>query len=227
MALALKGDVDMDMELPEAAGLIGTIENDRIIYIEDYALQYLKLLDREERAGGDKYVLYGNRGKNAGKDIYIIYGICKQEELKFCRKGTGKEYEWIGNLASGGRRSGEEFGRILLAENKKDRQSVNGCYIFYDADDKMKERLGEYYEESINRSRYKQMTGKQAELVALSSREETEGVFPYLWLRIAVTGILIIFCAIAVTTVNRYDKISDFVQAAVRTGEMIEEPENN
>ena len=87
--------------------------------------------------------------------------------------------------------------------------------------------MGEYYEESINRSRYKQMTGKKAELVALSREEEGERVSLYLWIRIAVVGILIVFCAIAVTTVDGYDKISNFVQAAVRTGEMIDEPEKN
>lgn len=36
-------------------------------------------------------------------------------------------------------------------------------------------------------------------------------------------GYIDYFCAIAVTTVNKYDKINDFVQAAVHTGEMMEE----
>lgn len=221
----MKGDVDM--ELPEAVGLIGAMEDDRIIYIEDYVLQYLKALGKEERMGEEKFALYGKRGKSSGKEVYIIYGICRQGDLQFYQKETGKGYEWIGSLEAERWKSEEDFGRIILTGNGKDRRPINGYYIFYDADDKMKERLGEYYEESINRSRYKQMTGKKAELVALSREEEGERVSLYLWIRIAVVGILIVFCAIAVTTVDGYDKISNFVQAAVRTGEMIDEPEKN
>lgn len=216
------------MELPEAISLVGRMEEDRVIYIEDYALQYLKALRKEGRMEEDKFVLYGNRGRNAGKEIYVIYGICSQEEWKYDREEEGKGYEWIGSLSVKGRNAEAEMGRMVLAEKGNDGRALNGYYIFYDADNKMKERLGKYYEESVNRSRYQQMTGKKAELVALSSKERVERApSPYLWIRIAVIAILIIFCAIAVTTVNKYDKINDFVQAAVRTGEMIEGTEKN
>ena len=45
-------DINMEgggwsMELPEAVSLAGTIEGDRIIYIEDYVLQYLKVMCKE------------------------------------------------------------------------------------------------------------------------------------------------------------------------------------
>ena len=30
------------MELPKAAGKVGVIEDDKVVYIEDYALQYIK-----------------------------------------------------------------------------------------------------------------------------------------------------------------------------------------
>lgn len=214
--------------MPEAISLVGTMEEDRVIYIEDYALQYLKAVRKEGRAEEDKFLLYGNRGRNAGKEIYVIYGICSQEEWQHDWEEEGKRYEWIGSLAVKGRNAEDEMGKMVLTGKENGGRALNGYYIFYDADNKMKERLGKYYEESVNRSRYQQMTGKKAELVALSSEEWTERTSsPYLWIRIAVTAILIIFCAIAVTTVNRYDKINDFVQTAVRTGEMIEGVEKN
>lgn len=214
--------------MPEAISLVGTMEEDRVIYIEDYALQYLKAVRKEGRAEEDKFLLYGNRGRNAGKEIYVIYGICSQEEWQHDWEEEGKSHEWIGSLAVKGRNAEDEMGRMVLTGKENGGRALNGYYIFYDADNKMKERLGKYYEESVNRSRYQQMTGKKAELVALSSEEWTERTSsPYLWIRIAVTAILIIFCAIAVTTVNRYDKINDFVQTAVRTGEMIEGVEKN
>lgn len=211
------------MKLPEVTALVGTIEGSRVIYIEDYALQYLKALRKEEGMGEDKFVLYGRRGRDADKEVYIIYGICSQEEWQYGRGEEGRRYEWIGSLGRKGRNEEGEPGRMELFGKEGDRRSLDGYYIFYDADDGMKERLGKYYEKSLNRSRGQQTMGKKAELVALSSEEQTERASPYIWIRIAVTAILIIFCAIAVTTVNKYDKINDFVQAAVHTGEMMEE----
>ena len=57
------------MKLPEATALVGTIEGRRVIYIEDYALQYLKALRKEEGMEEDKFVLYGRRGRDADKEV--------------------------------------------------------------------------------------------------------------------------------------------------------------
>ena len=216
-----------DMELPEAASLVGKIEENRIIYIEDYALQYLKALRKEGVVEGDKFALYGTRRDDEGKEVYIIYGICGLGEQQYNQEKTDQGYEWIGELEAGRGRAGEEPGKIFLTGRKNSRHPVSGYYIFYDENDKMKARLGEYYEECVNRGRYKEATGKKAELVALSMKEQSEEISLYTWIRIAVTAILIIFCAIAVTTINEYDKMSNFAQAAVHTGEMIEEFEKN
>lgn len=215
------------MELPVAASLVGTIEGDRIIYIEDYALQYLRVLCKERTIEEDKFVLYGNRKNDLGKEVYIIYGIYRQEERQHDQEKADQRYEWVGNLEVERGSAGEELGKMFLTGKGNGRQAINGYYIFYDADDTMKERLGEYYEESVNYSRYKQIAGKKAELVALSVEEQSEGASLYIWLRIAVAAILIVFCAIAVTTINEYDKMSDFVQAAVHTGEIIADSEKN
>ena len=210
------------MELPEIARKTGIIDNNRIVYIEDYVLQYLEILKQKEEVKEDKYLLYGKKLNVSEREVYVIYGVCRPEEGKPAYfKEAGKDYELVGRLDMEDR---ESCGRILVG-SQNGGQPVKGYYVFYDADDKMKDCLSRYYEESIKRSRY--ITGKEqekAELIALSSEERTEGASLYMWIRIAAIGILIIFCAIAVTTINGYDKISDFVQAVVQTNEMLEEP---
>lgn len=214
------------MELPEIASQTGTIDNDRIVYIEDYALQYLKMIRRMEAAEEDKFILYGKKEKSLGKETYIIYGICRQgEERRYCSEGT---YDFIGYLDTKGWGAGEDFCRNILLGTENGGEPAGGYYIFYDADDKMKECLGQYYEESVNRSRYisqREQTGRElAELVALSNKEQNNRIMLYIWIRIVVTGILIIFCAIAVVTLNDYGKMDDFVQTAIQTSEWMEEP---
>ncbi len=217
------------MELPEIVCKAGVVEDNRIVYIEDYALQYLKILKQEENVGEDKYILYGRKEQAAGKEIYIIYGAGRpdeEDELGF--KDVRKGYERIGRLDMTSWKQEKEIVKGLVMGTGGNGQPVKGYYIFYDADEKMKDCLSKYYEGKINRSRYTahrgRLIGKQAELVALCSNEQTSGVSLYIWIRIVVIGILAVFCAIAVITINDYDKISDFVQAAVQTTEMIEEP---
>lgn len=48
--------------------------------------------------------------------------------------------------------------------------------------------------------------------MAEEEKGQMDETSPYLWIRIAAIGILVIFCAIAVTTINEYDKMNDFVR---------------
>ena len=114
------------MKLPEATALVGTIEGRRVIYIEDYALQYLKALRKEEGMEEDKFVLYGRRGRDADKEVYIIYGICSQEEWQYGRGKEGRRYEWIGSLGRKGRNKEGEPGRMELFGKEGDRRSLDG-----------------------------------------------------------------------------------------------------
>lgn len=216
------------MELPEIAGRAGTMDDDRIVYIEEYVLQYLKIIKQTELAKEDKFLLYGKKEKSLDREIYIIYGICRQEEWQHCLGTEGKDYYLIGSLDMEILEEGDNFCRNIMLGNKNGGQPAGGYYVFYHADDKMKERLGEYYEENRKHSRYiaqREETGeKLAELVALSNEEQCSGAVLYIWIRMAAIGILIIFCAIAVVTINGYEKMNDFVQIAVQTAELMEEP---
>ena len=239
----------MDMILPKAVRAVGAMEKKRIVYLEDYVLQYLTVCAQEEEEQGTRTVLYGKKERDGDTDIYLIYGLYKQkEESASVKAQEGKEerQNHVLPMEKKYRRLGyihPETGGIML-DGWGPGQTVQGYYVFYDAEEKMKECLGEYYgrksgkertyapdsqssQESVQ-DRGKTMKASHAsELVALSRAEEKKGGSPFLWVRIAVVGIFIIFCAIAVMTVNSFDKLYDFVQTAVMTEEIMDGEESN
>lgn len=238
------------MELPKAVRMVGTIEKTRIIYIEDYVLQYLTVCEEEETQKDAETILYGKKEISGEVDVYMIYGIYKQagrdcaERGGLEKKGIGengkveekekkfnKKYRRLGYL-------NRETGAIVL-DDLGEGQTLKGYYIFYDADERMKDYLGEYYERQLwqkkqnsSRASYVKKSpviaeaeqSGSAELVALSNAEREKEFSPFLWIRMAVICIFIVFCAIAVTTVNGFDKLNDFIQTAVWAGEIIDTP---
>ncbi len=251
------------MALPKAVRAVGTIDKARIVYIEDYVLQYLTVCEEEEEDDGTETVLYGKKEISGGTEIYFIYGICRQ-------RGQGLPEESIGEGGKG--KAATEAGRAEEAKTKKTfpgsyrrlghldpdtggiilddwgrGQMLTGYYVFFDAEEKMKDDLGKLYERRQRKKRQdtetesirpdgeetsgggkdRNSSGDAAELVALSNRDRRHGKSPFLWVRMAVLCIFIIFCAIAVMTVNSFDKLHDFIQTAVMTGEMIDREERN
>ena len=111
---------------------------------------------------------------------------------------------------------------------------MTGYYVFYDADEQMKDCLGQYYERQLlkkqdfsPKSLDLELKSSTAELVALSNTYERRRESPFLWIRMVVICIFVIFCAIAVMTVNSFDKLNDFIQTAVWMGEIIDTDESN
>ena len=62
---------------PKAVRAVGTIEKMRIVYIEDYVLQYLTVCE-EEIDKNTETILYGKKEMSGEAVIYMIYGICRQ-----------------------------------------------------------------------------------------------------------------------------------------------------
>lgn len=216
-----KGDVDMD--LPEISRKIGIVHEDRLVYIEEYVLQYLELLKGQESQRGRKIFLYGKSERTSRAETYIIYAACGQEEEEEWNRRGGNAYELTGRLDLRKWKEEGDLCRCLFIGIPGEERAVDGYYIFYNADDRMKEYLSQYYEKSIyhaqnsGQKQPRQMAKKQAELVALGIKEEMDTMPLFIWIRIAAIGILVIFCAIAVITINEYDKIMDFVQTAAWT----------
>lgn len=229
------------MDLPKAVRLVGTIEKKRVVYIEDYVLQYLTVCEEDETEQDALTVLYGKKEINGETKIYMIYGIYKQTGQDYAGQGDigqelGKKYIRLGYLH-------KETGAIVLDDWGRE-QTLKGYYVFYHAEERMKDYLAEYYTRQLQQKKQNpsgktyQETGavaeavrmpksNTAELVALSNVEHGRRESPFLWIRMVVVCIFIIFCAIAVLTVNNYDKLNDFVQTAVLTGEIMDTDEKN
>lgn len=224
----------MVMVRPKAARVVGTVERSRLVYIEDYVLQYLTVCEEEEEEK-EETVLYGRKEKDGGAEVYMIYGIYRQMGQ------DGSEGEDSGEKFDGKyRRLGylhRETGAIVM-DDWGAGENLKGYYVFYDAEEKMKDCLGEYYErQQLKRKKpYKgssdagekmRSQNSLAELVALSNTDKGRERQPFLWIRMIVIGIFIVFCAIAVMTVNSFDKLHDFIQTAVLTGEIMDADESD
>lgn len=228
------------MVRPKAVRVVGTIEKKRIVYIEDYVLQYLTVCEEEEEKNTET-ILYGKKEVSGETAVYMIYGICRQtgqDRMDRERKGQTfhQKYSRLGYLH-------RDTGAIILDDWGAE-ETLKGYYIFYDAEEQMKECLSEYYERQLSIKKQDAFSksflkagsdagetarakGSTAELVALSNRNERQGKSPFLWIRAVVICIFIVFCAIAVMTVNSFDKLNDFIQTAVLTEEIIDADESD
>lgn len=228
------------MVRPKAVRVVGTIEKMRIVYIEDYVLQYLTVCE-DEIEENTETILYGKKEMSGETAIYMIYGICRQMGQD-CMERTeagqkfDRKYKRLGYLH-------RETGAIILDDWGAE-EILKGYYVFYDAEEQMKDCLGEYYEKHLLKKKQDfpskssckansdtnetiRSESSAAELIALSNTDEKRRKSPFLWIRMVVICIFVVFCAIAVMTVNSFDKLNDFIQTAVLTGEIIDADESN
>lgn len=220
------------MDLPEIVKRMGKIEGERKIYMEDYVLAYLQNYKTNTTEADVRVTLYGKKENNASGEIYLIYGAAESGKDFF------REYDEIGCLNIELWKKSPSMCEGILLGDEIGGEQISGYYIFYDEAQAMKEYMGYCYEEDIHRKQHKRKalaeaeSGKkqpvskgQAELVALSSDTQGEEAPLYSYIRAAVIIIFIVFCAIAVTTVNSYGKMENFTQAAEQMHETLEQHE--
>lgn len=223
------------MELPEIAKRIGKIENNRKIYIEDYVLSYLERFKFEEVEENERIILYGKSTRNTPEVDYVIYGAEKRKvEEKAEKESFFSEYEEVGCLNTDMWKNTAGMCEGILIGDGNGGQPLEGYYIFYEEEPIMGKYLSLFYEEEIRKSSYlrrneikEEAEGEanvQPELVALSDSYMLPESPVYDVIRAAVICIFIIICAIAIATVNSYDKLEDFREAAIQMHEAMEEP---
>ena len=202
------------MKLPEAVRLVGAIDRSRIVYIEDYVLQYLKLCREKRLFEKEGIFLYGRRKMGAEGETCIVYGAC-QGGADGEAEPLSRHYEILGrvDMELWGRENDECQG--IFMGSRRDGQALTGYYLFYDENEGMKEHLGRCYAADLNK------TGIVQRLQPIKIKRENA---VYIRIRIAVLCILAIICAMAVTTVNGYGKLNDFIQKAAYTGRLLEKP---
>ncbi len=182
------------MQLPEMVRLVGKINGEDRVYMEDYVYTYLHDLKLDQEKIPIRVALFGHVYCTEDRKIYMIYGAASViEELEYgrdeeqVRKDFFEEYELIGYV--------NIFGKKQEWPGKK-----NGYYIFYEANEPMQNYL-------IARFERKKRSPDIIEKTTFSLGDTIKRLF---------YGVGILLLTLAVTSINDYDKMYGFVEVAGR-----------
>ncbi|WMC94200.1 hypothetical protein [Kineothrix sp. MB12-C1] len=201
------------MELPEVIRRIGKIENKRKIYIEAYVLSYLEQFKFEELKEGEQIILYGRKTKDISAEIYVIYGAGKRK-IKEPDEAESlfADFEEVGCLNVDMWRRAEGVCEGILLGDGNGGQPLEGYYIFYEESPVMAKYLGYSHEEKIKRGLYARKDRPKDD-------DKEDQILPippvYDVIRAIVICIFIVICVIAITTVNSFEALEEFKEAAI------------
>lgn len=183
------------MRLPSIVKQVGTIKGESQVYIEDYVYTYLHRLKKERIRLPIRVALYGHAFSRDDKQFYLIYGASNVvEEME-----NGRSQESIQEMFF------QEYsliGFVNIYDKKEPPQTGEGCYVFYESNEAMQNYLVSCYK---RRDRY---SSQGKEMTAMQTGK------PFMWvefLRKIGLGAIIIITAVAVTAVNNYGKMCEFV----------------
>lgn len=196
------------MKLPSIVKRIGEAEGESRVYIEDYVYSYLNELKSRKDVLPLRAALFGHTCSKEEKNFYFIYGAaCVVDELEKgrseedVRKLFFPESELIGYV--------NVYGEKLQLPEKK-----NGCCIFYDTNEPMQNYLLSCY----NRETGEDVSAKEKEeLKSIWKGREKSFLFSVgdLFKKLLCIFAMILL-AIAVTTIDEYEEMYGFVEAAER-----------
>lgn len=188
------------MRLPSIVKQVGTIKGESQVYIEDYVYTYLHRLKKERIRLPIRVALYGHAFSRDDKQFYLIYGASNVvEEME-----NGRSQESIQEMFF------QEYsliGFVNIYDKKEPPQTGEGCYVFYESNEAMQNYLVSCYK---RRDGY---SSQGKEMTAMQTGK------PFMWvelLRKIGLGAIIIITAVAVTAVNNYGKMHEFVVMIVR-----------
>lgn len=182
------------MQLPAMVRLVGKISGEDRVYVEDYVYTYLHELKLDSEKLPIRVALFGHIVQNESRKFFMVYGaasvideLANGKNEEQVRKEFFEEYELIGYV--------NIYGNKQEWPGKK-----NGYYIFYEANESMQNYMLACFER-------KKKQAAPVEKTAFSISEAIRKLF---------YGACIIILTIAVTTINDYDKMHGFVEAADR-----------
>lgn len=182
------------MQLPAMVRLVGKISGEDRVYVEDYVYTYLHELKSDDEKLPIRVALYGHIFQNESRKFFMVYGaasvideLANGRDEEQVRKEFFEEYELIGYV--------NIYGNKQEWPGKK-----NGYYIFYETNEPMQNYLLSCFER-------KKRNPVPAEKSSFSLGEAIRKLF---------YGACIIILTIAVTTINDYDKMYEFMETADR-----------
>lgn len=191
------------MQLPEIVKQVGKANGRERVYLEDYVYTYLRELKKEAGILPGRAALFGHVYHKNSCNFYMIYGAASvigglergrgEEQV---RKEFFEDYELIGYVN-------------IYAKGREMPGKKEGCYIFYEKNEPMQNYLLSCYEQKNKEQGSGKKTRKSGRKGGQpSSMKSTAKRFFY--------GGCVILLAIAVTTINDYNKMHGFVEAAGR-----------
>ena len=191
------------MQLPEIVKQVGKTNDKERVYLEDYVYAYLRELKKEAGALPGRAALFGHVYHKNNRSFYMIYGAAsvigglergKNEEQ--VRREFFGDYELIGYVN-------------IYAKGRELPGKKEGFYIFYEKNEPMQNYLLSCYEQK-NKEQENKKTQKKSgrrDGRSFSIKNTAKKIF---------YGGCIIILAIAVTTINDYNKMHGFVESAGR-----------
>lgn len=180
------------MQLPEMVRLVGKINGEDRVYMEDYVYTYLHDLKAEWVNVPIRVALFGHVYQKENRKFFMIYGaasvideLANGRDEEQVRKDFFEEYELIGYV--------NIYGNKQEWPGKK-----NGYYIFYESNESMQNYLIACFERKRRR-------GDAIKKSPFSFGDAIKRLF---------YGAGILLLTIAVTAINDYDKMYGFVEAA-------------
>lgn len=189
------------MQLPEIVKQVGETGGRERVYLEDYVYSYLRELKKEAGVLPGRAALFGHVYHKNNRNFYMIYGAAsviggleRGRDEEQVRKEFFRDYELIGYVN-------------IYAKGRELPGKKEGCYIFYEKNEPMQNYLLSCYEQK-NQGRKNtraQKKGGRKDSRLFSIKNTAKKIF---------YGGCIIILAIAVTTINDYNKMHEFVESA-------------
>lgn len=183
------------MRLPSIVKQMGTVRGESQVYIEDYVYTYLNRLKKERIRLPLRVALYGHAFSKDDKQFYLIYGASNVvEEME-----NGRSQERIQEIFF------QEYsliGFVNIYDNKELPKTGDGCYVFYESNEAMQNYLISCYK------RRDKSSMREKENTAVRMRKS------FLWvelLRKIGLGVMVMIMAVAVTAIDDYEKMYDFM----------------
>lgn len=187
------------MRLPSIVKQVGNVRGETRVYIEDYVYTYLNRLKKERISLPVRVALYGHAFTGENKQFYLIYGASNiVEEME-----NGRSQERVQEMFF---REYNLIGFVNIYDKKELPKTGDGCFVFYESNEAMQNYLISCYK------RKDKSSVREKGVAAVRAGRS------FLWvelLRKLGLSVMLMIAAVAVTTIDSYDKLYDFMLLVV------------
>lgn len=194
------------------------------VFIEDYVISFLKQMQKKAAEESIRLALFGYQEKNEEGIRFSVYGAsCEAERtVEEINQEFFAGYSFIGfvTIYRGEKESFNENSVCIEQKNvagqdiPEEKERPYQYHIFFDQNEAMQDYLLFYHGQ-------KEMHTAEAVPVQTKRSRQPNGLWTKL--KILLLGFVCVVLAIAISIIDDYSKMRDFVKAMDRTIEFIEE----